>query len=351
VLRRLIPLFAVIVTAFWLTAPPASAVGGGDPVFLAPDHLDPQVRSGFTGPVTIDFTNAAVASYEVAVVCNSVGYSWAADYSYDGTQDTMSWTIPAITGPADDCEASVDDIDTGGSNGYDEAYFTVAAPEIGFSRVKQAPATFYPRVRDGYLDTSTTHFHTDATGRVAIAVTNAKGHVVRRANLHRLSRGRQAWQWSGKLDDGTRAAVGTYHVNIYDAEFRKPAASTKVVVAAGTRVRKDSTGRAGHDYTSAATSGACHISQEFGTTTEELDCWGGRQALTRYRLTIPSSATHLRWHVEGHRASDDMCCHGSIKKSGKRLDRTHYQVQVRVTGWRAYDVRSAWVSYRYRARI
>jgi hypothetical protein len=215
----------------------------------------------------------------------------------------------------------------------------------------QTPATFYPRVHDFYRDTSTTHFTTNVRTHVKLAVMNADGKIVRRVDLHTLGAGKHRWEWSGKRDNGAKVAPGKYRVQIIDALNDKIAGSSKVVVATGWKIKNDSRTREGWDFSSAATKGNCFIDDVFDSTAEELDCWGGRYAIVRWRFKIPASATHLDWDVQGKRAFDDKCCHGVIKKSGKRLDSTHYQVALKVTGWRAYDATYADVFYKYKARI
>lgn len=355
--RRLVPIVVLTAAAApWVTAAPVLAVGTGDPRIVSPAQGD-TVASGFTGPVSVAFTNAPATTYEFDIDCfasSNSDYYWSTTFTYDGSVNTPSWTIPKMVGPADDCEATVYDTATMGSAGYDINYFTVSAPPpppLSVDRVSQTPETFYPLVHDDYRDSSTTRFRTSAKGHVEVAVTNRDGKVVRHADLHTLRAGSHSWVWNGKRDNGDKANLGTYHVKIVDADTQKTKASSKAVVATGWRTRHDSSRRTGHDYTWADTAGNCHISKVFGTSAEELDCWGGRWAITRYRLSIPANATNVSWHVAGHNAFDDFCCQGFIKRSGKKLDKTHYQVEVKVTGWRAFDVKSAYVNYTYKARI
>ena len=55
--------------------------------------------------------------------------------------------------------------------------------------------------------------------------------------------------------------------------------------------------------------------------------------------------------VSKARTGADICCTGSITKSGTRTSRTSFRLRTKVTGWRAYDVWSARISYKYKKRI
>jgi hypothetical protein len=70
-----------------------------------------------------------------------------------------------------------------------------------------------------------------------------------------------------------------------------------------------------------------------------------------YTFAIPASAYNLSWGLSGERAGDDICCQGKITRSGWRPTSTRYKVQAQVTGWRAYTVYRAAVSYTYKKRI
>jgi hypothetical protein len=50
-------------------------------------------------------------------------------------------------------------------------------------------------------------------------------------------------------------------------------------------------------------------------------------------------------------ASDDICCDGSVTKGTSRPSRKRIVVWAQVTGWRAYDIERARVTYYYKKRI
>jgi hypothetical protein len=113
-------------------------------------------------------------------------------------------------------------------------------------------------------------------------------------------------------------------------------------------VRK-SASRAGH-VSSVSRSGTCFISRSSYYRTTSLDCWGGRYARAAYAFRLPSNASRVSWALGGRRTPADLCCDGRIVRTGKRVTSTLFRIQVQVTGWRAYDVTSARVSYTTRVR-
>ena len=87
---------------------------------------------------------------------------------------------------------------------------------------------------------------------------------------------------------------------------------------------------------------------DFLTTT--LDCWGGRYAIARYNFGVPASAFSFRWTVRGTPTGADLCCDGRITRTGHRIKPRLFQVRVRVTGWRAYEIRGVSLTYTYKVR-
>jgi hypothetical protein len=47
----------------------------------------------------------------------------------------------------------------------------------------------------------------------------------------------------------------------------------------------------------------------------------------------------------------DICCDGTVSKGGYRASSTKFVAWAKVTGWRAYDVYSARITYWYKVRI
>lgn len=352
-LSRITHALALAVVLLGLSVPVANATGTGQPVITSPADGS-TVPSGWTGPVTVDFSDAVAADYDFEIDCDS-GYSQETTWTYDGSQDVMSWTVPEMTG-SDSCQLVVEDMETWGSEGFAQSTFNVASPPpppLVLDRVSQSPATFYPLVRDGYRDATRTHFHINVRADVTISVMNNSGATVRRAQLGTLRSGGHAWTWNGRKNNGRTAVTGRYHLLVTAAAAQTRTAKTAVVVASGWVTRHGTSSRAGSNYSSARTSGACQISAGWDDASEELDCWGGHYATTKYRFGVPAHASNVKWHVSGGPASDDICCTGSIKKTGTWVGPSHRQVliQVKVTGWRAYDVDRAYITYTYQRRI
>jgi len=338
---------SVVAAALSVAAPsPALAVGSGDPVISSPTNGS-TVPSGYTGPFTVDFTNAPADSYLVEVGCMDSGYYWSSQFNYDGSQNVKSWTLPAMHGPLSDCYADVSSADR-----YVENDFKVASPPppaLAITRVSQSPSRFFPLVHDRYRDATKTRFHTNVRSTVKVYVTGNHGKVVRSdERTYRL--GTHVWTWNGAKNSGAKAATGTYKIRMGATKSSAKVVST-VTVATGWRTKHADPTRYGYEFSSAHAAPSCHIHRDFGTVAEELDCWGGKEAFLHYRFTLPKNAQNVKWHVDGHKAYDDFPGQGKISRSGKKLDKTHYHIEVKVTGWRAYDVKYAWVTYTYKARI
>jgi hypothetical protein len=293
--------------------------------------------------------DAPAENYEVDVQCGS-DYFWDGTYAYTGAQNVKTWTIDPITGPESSC--TIDAFNISGTTAQDETTFDVAVPPLVLDHVSPTGQPFYPRVHDGYKDTTKTSFRISQRATVNISVTNSHGSTVRRASFGSLRAGNHSWVWNGKSNSGNKVALGTYHVHVTATADRTRHGITKAVVATGWRTKSNSGTREGREYSSAASRGSCFISHDvFSSVSEDLDCWGGKYAIAKYRFTIPATAKNLSWDAQGHKDSDDICCRGVITKSGKRLDAKHFLVTVKVTGWRAYVVKYADVYYKYKVRI
>lgn len=333
------------------------AVGTGDPQIVEPGAT--RVPNGYTGPITVDFTNAPADDYEVSIDCQHADYWWDQPVRYDGSPDVRSWTVPPIPGGGE-CQIVVADMATFGSVGWDSRWFAVSAPPpppppaptpMRIDNVAVAPAKFYPRVRDGFRDTTRMAYRLNQPARVNVAVVNRAGNTVRIARLGRLRGGRHNWQWNGRNRNGELAATGSYRLRVTatsDAR-RTDRVAQRVTLATGWKTRRVSRTRMG-DTGSASTIGDCYVRW----TTDgyaELDCWGGRRAQVTYSFALPRSAFDVSWNVYGARDSADICCRGVIRRDGQRVTPRRIRVRAWVTGWRAYEVRFVNVSYKLRERI
>lgn len=228
----------------------------------------------------------------------------------------------------------------------------VPPPPMTLSGVAVAPTTFYPRVHDGYRDTTTLSYtlkHQYRTPNVGVKVTNRAGATVKSASLAASAK---TWAWGGRKNDGTLAPVGDYKITLSASDSGTPTvrASKWVTVATGHRYRTTTKTFYGENG-ARSTSGDCTAIRNTYDGLMELDCSGGKYARATYGFSLPSSATNLSWKVRGDYPDTDYCCQGSVTKTGKRTTTTHYRVQVTVTGWRAYDVSYAQITYTYRYAI
>lgn len=222
-------------------------------------------------------------------------------------------------------------------------------PPVRITNLKPSPATFYPLVRDGYRDSSTTTWRTSArTTTTVVTVRAVDGKRVSSAHLAGKRAGRFHYSWGGMDQrDGTRARPGAYVITVAatNAWGQVTKASTSVRVATKTITRKKAMSRSGNAG-ARRTRGSCYATRSgyFGTTT--LDCWGGRFARATFTFRVPAKATKVRWSLSGHATGGDLCCQGRIMRTGVRTSPRVVKVTAQVTGWRAYEVRSATVTYR-----
>lgn len=346
--RLLLPAF--LPATLLLPTAPAQAVGAGDPVIVSPSSGS-TVKHGWNGPVSIDFVDAPADSYEIDLACNDYDYFESTSFHYDGSQDTFTWSPPAVSGPTG-CDLEV-------YNSYYDVYvtrtFSVAAPPPPPMNVGDAsvtPATFYPLVRDGYRDTTKMRYRLNQRANVVATVTKSDGSRVRRVTVGWQRSGSRSWSWNGRRNNGTKVRPGRYTIKVTatSASGSKDAVSRRVSVATATVTRKGSKSRWG-DAGNAATGGNCRVTRDRYNGTGTLDCWGGSYAQMTYGFQIPSNAYDFRWSVSGELSSADICCDGIVSKTGTRTSPTQAVVRVKVTGWRAYEVSRVRVSYTYKTRI
>lgn len=334
--------------ALSLQAVPATAVGDGYPVVVAPVS---EVQSGYVGPYTIDFSNAPEDGYEIEWICDNsfYEYDWLYYDGYNGHRFTFE-TYDPIKGPAN-CEIRV----RGEYEGHDTvAYFTVAPPPLppmGFDSASVAPATFYPIVQDGYRDVTALSYALNQRADVTVTVTNSGGTRIRNVALGSRT-GMQTWNWDGTRDDGNLAGVGSYTITVsaVNGEGQEATVSRRVTVATSNvtqRGRKQKWGHQGRGVTR----GDCYISRDRYEGMATLDCWGGRFAQMTYGFRIPSGATNLRYVINGALAGADIRGEGKVIRRGFRTSATRAVVRQRVTGWRAYDIWSVTLKYTYTKRV
>jgi FlgD Ig-like domain len=233
-----------------------------------------------------------------------------------------------------------------------ETLFTVVVPDSPRPLSSSAtPLVFYPLVRDGYRDTTLFSFAFSRSAAVVVQVKNKNGRVLRQVGLGTRQSG--GWRWNGRNNSGNKVDPGYYWLRAGATADGLTGRTRWIRVQVKTAlITKQATkGRAGNNYSSRATSGSCYVVIDNYFNTAQPDCFGGNYALVRYRFAIPSSAYNFSWSVRGGPAGDDLCCHGTISKLGTRTSSKSYVVTVNVTGYRAYEVERARVSYSYKKRI
>lgn len=340
-----------------LLAPPPATAAEGDKV--APTVVSPvdgsEVSYGFTGPLVIDYTTATPGTWQVEVSCQTdvVTYSWQTYTDHNGTVPIREYTLPepVDAAPGWSCTASVSDAAVGqAATVWDVNTFTVAQPPVEVRWLDQSPSVFYPRVRDGYRDTSTTRYSLNRSATVKAKVRDDAGDKLRTVRLGEQSAGNRQWTWDGRTDSGTKARKGDYTIEIVakDVDRHKDRFTTDVRVATKRVTRTDRITVGGGSGARRA-SRSCFATRYDGVMT--LDCWGGRYAQASYRFDVPKSAYQLDWRAAGQAPAADICCQGRITKSGTRTRTREYVVRVRVTGWRAYEVHAVRLDYKYKVRF
>jgi subtilisin family serine protease len=89
--------------------------------------------------------------------------------------------------------------------------------------------------------------------------------------------------------------------------------------------------------------GKCYFRRNGGRL--KLECWGGKFSQVTYRFTLPQGATLLRVWSHG---SVGCCRPGNVTRKWSHKG-ARYTYRVRVTNWRAYEVRD--VKFRYSRRV
>ena len=300
------------------------------------------VPEDFTGPVTIYFPPTSTSTTYRLILqncCNGEDYWWEKEVSTNG--GASSFTVPAMAKPD---YYSLDVYPADGWTELDSVGFTVEdTPEpMLVDNVSISPATFYPRVRDGFRDATRISYRLGIGAQVVASVYNRDGQRVRRAKVGWQYRGFNGWTWNGRRDNGTLARVGTYRVSITatNGDGVTKTVAQKATVTSDVVTRRGSTSKSGVGTYATSRSGNCYANRIRPDLS--LDCWGGEYASATYRLALPRSASNLDWSVSGYQG----CCdRGTISKSGTRLNRTTFEIAMRVTIWRSYTIQSVRVAY------
>ncbi|GAA4820089.1 FlgD immunoglobulin-like domain containing protein [Nocardioides caeni] len=343
--RGLAACFLLVLVGSGLVVSPATASGLNPPIIVTPSE-GTIVAHDWTGPVTIDFSGSPANSWDVVIRCGVVDETeeFRTVASTTDETTTLSWTLDHRLPQHVPCTLVVAQ-QVGGAFASASNFGTGFAP-LAATGATVTPRTFYPRVVDGYRDTATVRYSLSRPASVVITVLDAAGRTVRTHAPGVLEPGHRSWRWNGRTADGGRAELGRYRMRVTAraAGVTRRATSETVTLATKTVNTTHRLDKAGHSG-AAATGGSCYVTRSAYDGTADLDCWGGRFARMRYSFSIPAGARNFRWAVTGATTGADICCDGTIRKTGSRPAARRYVVEVRVSGWRAYEVAGVRLTY------
>jgi FlgD Ig-like domain len=334
-------------TAVMGSSASAQAAGTGHPNFLSPTQ-DGTVPFAWDGPLQVDFSDSPADTYDVSVTCPD-GYFWSTSYVYDETQDQPTWTIPQMRPTVDQqCSASAQGTVDDGQHSNSIAFTSKRG--LTFLQTSVSPVSFYPRVRDGYRDSTTIRWRLNQPARIGARVKNSRGATVRYLNLGD-STGGGSWTWQGRRNNGGLAAPGAYTVELTATDTSTGTvrrAAKRVHVRTAVRTHRASHYRTGYQLTSSSRSSRCYVNRDSYDDATSLDCWGGRYAQAWYRFAVPRNAFHITRAVVGR---EGCCDGGSITRQGQRTGRATYRVGLRVTDWRAFSIQRVRITFSWRTRV
>jgi hypothetical protein len=270
--------------------------------------------------------------------------------SYDGQQ--LNGTLDYVYA-GENCYLYLRPSD-GAGTGEHIIYFAVGRPAVTptIGNPVARPATFYPRVRDGYRDETVIAFGSRLDSDVTVQIlAGTDGSIVRTFALAGDSwadySDRRSVAWRGRNAAGNLVPTGRYTARITSTiDGQSATARLPIWVASGHRTVRVTKTKDGWDDSRDTTRGNCFAWEVFDGN--DLDCWGGSYAQATYRFALPSGARNIDWGVRGYQ---ECCDAGRIIKTGERTSARSYRIAVRVTSWRSYVVRSTWLTYTYRKAL
>lgn len=230
-----------------------------------------------------------------------------------------------------------------------------------------------PVVKDGNRDYQEVRVRFSTTAAYRIQVINKSGSVVYQTAGYKDA-GR-TWYWAGRTNSGARVPLSDYRIRVTGTAGGQTVTKTSpafAVKSGYTWVLASRLSRGG-DAGTPSTSGPCYITREAGEAgyydeyayydpmyewdpyyggwvggwrgawvdgtygSAEIDCWGGTGVMS-YNFQIPSAAGKFSIAMAGEWSGADLCCNGSVTKSGERRSSTVYRVSVKVTGTRAWII-------------
>ncbi len=287
-------------------------------------------------------------TYSVGLECSSPSYWDETDVSATaGT--TISGKFTQVPAGAE-CTLSAYSWDYAE---HDEVDFSTSLPTPEVRNLRLSPVEFYPTVRDNYKESTVASFGVRRDSDVKVEVVDRDGRTIwTKAIDARPSRDwyeRLSVRWNGTNRSGKVVRVGKYKIRVTTRLGSQSAKATTAVrvkseVRSFTRTVKKDGWYDSHD----TTSGNCYTMQHYYPHGIDLDCWGGAYAQASYFWKLPANAKVQSWWVKG----EVQCCDsGKLIKTGARLSPTKFRVQVKVTYWRSYVVKAAYLRYSFTRRV
>jgi hypothetical protein len=126
-----------------------------------------------------------------------------------GPNESVQIALQAATDPSGDCFWIYATFDFSGTTGVCEP---LALEPIAIASSQLVLRTFYPLVRDGYLDYTTYSFTLNEPGTGSVQVLDETGLVIRYWKF--TDRSSLTVNWWGRTQAGTRAKTGYYRVRV-----------------------------------------------------------------------------------------------------------------------------------------
>lgn len=318
-----------------------TVIGYQEPELLAPD-VDASRPIVWDDKVRIDFTGARPGGWYVTVQANGYDYNHTTYLTYDGTNDVVTVEFPVLKWSG---QVRLDVGQNGPSPFHREYSFTNAyVPDV---TVRGTSAQeFYPTVRDRFRDSVQVSYRLSGPGDVRLSVLDSDGKRVFYRDYPDRQSGANVATWKGMTFDGA-PAPGRYELVLTTGVGTAEAKSDSAAVRAVTDFVKDSrrVERSGSQTTRRLRHGDCYYTASPGELS--IDCVGssnGDHAEARYGFRLPSSARNIVWQVRGRVGC---CATGYLERGFRRTSATRGYVYVRLSNYRAYDVRRVIVTYDY----
>lgn len=300
----------------------------------------------WNGYVTVDFSGARPGTWDLGVYRDADNTLPFVQVTYDGTSATLRQRVRLDEFPMS-TYYSVYFRQNGQSFG-DYSFHNEAG--LRLRDLAASPSTFYPTVRDGYRDSVRLTWSASLPATSVVTVRDSANRVVWRTSVSRSAAGTSSAVWNGRSSSGAKVPVGTYKLAVTGTgdNGSKDVLNGSVKVASDTVTDTRTLTRSGTGTSKRLRSGDCYFRSYYAELS--IDCVGfsGRAtAQARYSFSLPSSATHLRWRVNG---SLRCCAEGVFERGLVRTSRTAAYVFVRLSGLRAYDVRGVRLTYDYQRR-